>query len=80
VHYSVTCLGNTMHGTVCILVRIMAIIMNAGRRIFSHITLKYSMKRLDGEVAVVTGGGSGIGFATAKAFVSNEMEEAWQVD
>ena len=27
------------------------------------------MKRLDGKIAVVTGGSSGIGFATAKAFV-----------
>ena len=28
------------------------------------------MKRLDGKIAVVTGGSSGIGFATAKAFVN----------
>jgi NADP-dependent 3-hydroxy acid dehydrogenase YdfG len=27
------------------------------------------MKKLDGKIAVVTGGSSGIGFATAKAFV-----------
>ena len=34
------------------------------------------MKRLDGKTAVVTGGGSGIGLATAQRFVNEGVEWA----